>query len=154
MPRPSRSSKDHLYENSSAFEAKLPAALCSPPSTPLEERGSQKAAPPVVQSTVPPLRLSRSNSISKNDTKIDPPLKVVTPSAELRVVWAKVSEDFMGNGWISSKDISWLTLADLKRCDHYDNLVQDEFESYEDIEKRWKAWDDEDHDTLEVHDGI
>ena len=72
---------------------------------------------------MPPLRLSRSNSISKNDTKIDPPLKVVTPSAELRVVWAKVSEDFMRNGWISSEDISWLTLADLKRCQHYDNLV-------------------------------
>ena len=63
----------------------------------------------------------------------------------------------MGNGWISSEDISWLTLADLKRCHHYDNLVvpdQDEFESYEDIDKRWKAWDAEDHDTLEVHDGI
>ena len=102
----------------------------------MEERGSQKAAPPVVQSTVPPLRLSRSNSISKNDTKIDPPLKVVTPSAELRVVWAKVLVDAINRkGWPWMPD-------------------QDEFESYEDIEKRWKAWDDEDHDTLEVHDGI
>ena len=98
--RLSHSDKDVSKKDASAnlFEVKLPAALRSPSDTPSKERvWSQHPTPPVVRNSVLAQHSSCSNSSSKNDIHIDPPLKVVTeyptPREELRVVWQKALEE-------------------------------------------------------------